>query len=503
MTPPLATAERLAAPAPEVMTAASADEVLFRFGAVRWRVRGLSRNTSYEQIRVNVLVSSDADGTFFVDTLEMYTARQRVSFLKQASTELGVAESTLRTQMGTVLRELEAKVDEQMKKLLAAPETKPVMGEAEREAALALLRDPKLCDRILANFERCGVVGEETNKLLGYVAAIVVQSSSAAGKSSLMDGILDFVPEEERVAYSAMTGQALYYLGEKDLRHEVLAIAEGEGAERASYPLKLLQSEGELSIASTGKDPQTGKLVTHESRVQGPVMTFLTTTAIEVDEELLNRCLVLTVDEGREQTRRVHARQRTSQTLAGQLARRDKERVVYLHRNAQRLLRPLLVVNPFAEELSFSDARTRARRDHMKYLTLIRAVAFLHQHQRDVKTVEHAGQHVEYIEATAKDVEIATRLAQDVLGRNLDELPPVTRRVLGELHSLVEARASRDSARGRRALHATRGTPRTRSFVRAAARASRPARRVRIRDRASREPWSELRLRARRWGAGS
>jgi len=63
-----------------------------------------------------------------------------------------------------------------------------------------------------------------------------------------MDGILDFVPEEERVEYSAMTGQALYYLGENDLRHKVLGVAEGEGAERASYALKLLQSEGEISL---------------------------------------------------------------------------------------------------------------------------------------------------------------------------------------------------------------------------------------------------------------
>jgi hypothetical protein len=29
---------------------------------------------------------------------------------------------------------------------------------------------------------------------------------------------------------------------------------------------------------------------------------FLTTTAIEIDEELMNRCVVLTVDEEREQT---------------------------------------------------------------------------------------------------------------------------------------------------------------------------------------------------------
>jgi hypothetical protein len=104
-------------------------------------------------------------------------------------------------------------------------------------------------------------------------------------------------------------------------------------------------------------------------------------------------------------------------------------------------------VNPFAEELSFSDARTRARRDHMKYLTAIRAVTLLYQHQREVKVAEHAGERVEYIEATAEDVALATRLCADVLGRNLDELPPVTRRVLGELGTLVEARASRDGVR--------------------------------------------------------
>ena len=60
-----------------------------------------------------------------------------------------------------------------------------------------------------------------------------------------------------------------------------------------------------------------------------------------------------------------------------------------VHQNAQRLLRPLLVVNPFAEQLTFLDDRTRTRRDHVKYLTLIRAIALLHQYQRPVKTVVH------------------------------------------------------------------------------------------------------------------
>ncbi len=101
------------------------------------------------------------------------------------------------------------------------------------------------------------------------------------------------VPEEERVSFSAMTGQSLFYMGETDLQHKVLAVAEEEGAERAAYALKLLQSEGELRIASTGKDGQTGRLVTHTYTVRGPVAIFLTTTTIDVDEELLNRCVVL------------------------------------------------------------------------------------------------------------------------------------------------------------------------------------------------------------------
>ena len=217
---------------------------------------------------------------------------------------------------------------------------------------------------------------------------VVVQSSSAAGKTSLMDAVLAFVPEEDKVKYSAMTGQSLFYMGETNLKHKALAIVEEEGASRASYALKLLQSEGELTIASTGSDPKTGNLITQEYRVEGPVALLLTTTARDIDEELMNRCLVLAVDEGREQTRAIHARQRARRTLDGLLARHEKEACIALQQNAQRLLRPLDVLNPFAQFLTFPDQSTRLRRDHEKYLTLIDTIAFLHQHQRAIKTAQ-------------------------------------------------------------------------------------------------------------------
>jgi DNA primase catalytic core len=443
------------APPRPVVAETRGEDVWINLGDRRWRIRGLSKNLSREQLRVNVLVShveepgaaAGSGAGFHVDTLDLYSARHRTGYIKQAAEELGLKEQVIKKDLGKVLLELEAMQEKQIDAALEPKDERKPMSTSERAAAMALLEDEHLFDRILSDFERCGVVGEETNKLVGYLAAvsrkleeplaIVIQSSSAAGKTSLMEAILAFFPPEERVKYSAMTGQSLFYMGEQDLSHKILAIVEEEGAERASYALKLLQSEGELTIASTGKDPTSGRLVTHEYRVEGPVMIFLTTTAVEIDEELLNRCIVLSVDEERQQTRAIHCLQRKQQTLEGLLSHRDREQILELHQNAHRLLKPLLVANPFAEKLTFLDSRTRTRRDHAKYLTLIRAIALLHQHQRTKKSVKHRGQTVSYIEVALEDIALANRLSHQVLGRSLDELSPQTRRLLELVDQMV------------------------------------------------------------------
>ena len=432
------------------------EDVLLKFGEREYRIRGLQKNLSAELLRVNIRVmATNARGEMglHVDTLDLSVARPRTAFIKQAAEELGIKEEIVRRDVGKVLFKLEELRDEQIKEALQPKEKAVTLTDDERAEAMALLRDPRLLERIVADFALCGVVGEETNKLVGYLGvvsrhleaplAVIVQSSSAAGKSSLMDAVLAFVPEEQRVQYSAMTGQSLFYMGETDLQHKVLAIVEEAGAQRASYALKLLQSEGELTIASTGKDPVSGRHITHEYRVKGPVMIFLTTTAIDIDEELLNRCLVLTVNEEQAQTQAIHRVQREAQTIEGLLRRRDRDDLLRLHRNAQRLLKPVSVVNPYAPGLTFLDGQTRTRRDHTKYLTLIRTIALLHQHQRPAKAVQHNGKRLEYIEVTLDDIAVANRLTAEVLGRSLDELPPQTRRLLLLVNAMVAAECKR------------------------------------------------------------
>jgi len=456
----------LAAKAEEPTTAAKGknapieikgDEVTMTFGDRRYRIRGLSKNMSHGALKVNVFVSR-ANGRgelrYFGDTFDLYHAKPRLSFAKQAAEELEMKEEIVRRELGEVWLQLERLQDEQIERALAPIKDEVPLSAEERAAALELLRDPRLLDRVLADFEKCGVVGEQTNKRIAYLAAvsrllekplaIVVQSSSSAGKSSLMEAVLDFMPEEQWENYTAMTGQALFYMGQKNLKHKILAIAEQQGAERAAYPLKLLQSEGKLKIASTGKDPVSGKHVTHDYTVEGPVMIFLTTTAHEIDEELLNRCITLTVNEEREQTRAIHRKQREARTIEGLWARRKRVKLVQLHRNAQRLLRPVAVVNNHVEEdEDFPDHLTRTRRDHMKLLTLIEAIAVLHQHQREIKTETRDGETLEYIEATAEDMKLARELMRQVLLPSLDELPPHTRRLLAWIEEMVRQECER------------------------------------------------------------
>ncbi len=423
----------------------------FIFGPRQWRVRGVGKNLGFDALRVQlrVLVQNGEQYSFHLDNLDLCSAKHRNSFIALAHAETQLDQQLLKRDLGQVFLKVEELQEKCIRAALEPKQKEVIVPDAERQAALELLKDPKLLDRILADFDRCGVVGEQINKLVGCLAtisrkldeplAVVIQSASAAGKSSLMEAILSFVPEEHRVKYSAMTGRSLYYVGDNDLRHKVLAIVEEEGAERASYALKLLQSEGELTIASTGKDAHTGRMVAQEYHVQGPVMIMLTTTAIDIDEELLNRCIVLSVDESREQTRAIHALQRERETAEGMLLKLQRDATLKLQRNAQRLLRPLRVVNPYARQLTFLDDRTRTRRDHMKYLGLIRTIALLHQYQRPLKT---AGP-VPYIEATLDDIATANRIAGEVLGRSLDDLPPQTRRLLALIEQWVSKECER------------------------------------------------------------
>ena len=435
-------------PAPDYELHLAPDHVLVRRGDRDYKIRGLDKNMSSLTLRVNIQAARR--DMLHLDSIDLMRSAARAAFIKATALELHCQEETIKKDLGLVLLHLDDLRNRQIEAAKATRAPLPQMPPDEARDALDLLRDPNLIGRIVRDLEHCGMVGEAFNKLAAYLAivsrklasplAILVQSSSSAGKSTLMDTILAMAPPEDVIQLSNLTSQALYYLPPDALRHKTLAICEDQGLAEAAYALKLLQSDGRLTHATVAKAVD-GRAVTQLHCVEGPVQLFLTSTSQTIDEELLNRCLVLAVDESREQTHAIQQLQRLLQSRSGLEKRREASGLQALHRNAQRLLRPLVVTNDLDATLPFPCERTRHRRDHAKYLSLIQAIALLHQHQRTLH-VDESG--TESIAVEPSDIALANRLIDKLLKQSNNELPPQSQRCLESLQGFVQSHCQRD-----------------------------------------------------------
>lgn len=435
-------------PAPDYELHLAPDHVLVRRGDRDYKIRGLDKNMSSLTLRVNIQAARR--DMLHLDSIDLMRSAARAAFIKATALELHCQEETIKKDLGLVLLHLDDLRNRQIEAAKAARAPLPQIPPDEARDALDLLRDPNLIGRIVRDLEHCGMVGEAFNKLAAYLAivsrklasplAILVQSSSSAGKSTLMDTILAMAPPEDVIQLSNLTSQALYYLPPDALRHKTLAICEDQGLAEAAYALKLLQSDGRLTHATVAKAVD-GRAVTQFHCVEGPVQLFLTSTSQTIDEELLNRCLVLAVDESREQTHAIQQLQRLLQSRSGLEKRREASGLQALHRNAQRLLRPLVVTNDLDATLPFPCERTRHRRDHAKYLSLIQAIALLHQHQRTLH-VDESG--TESIAVEPSDIALANRLIDKLLKQSNNELPPQSQRCLESLQGFVQSHCQRD-----------------------------------------------------------
>jgi len=183
------------------------------------------------------------------------------------------------------------------------------------------------------------------------------------------------------------------------------------------------------------KDASSGKIKTTMLTINGPIAYMESSTQQTINPENLNRCFELYLDATAKQTARIMSRQRAARTLSGLSEDHRKEKTLRVHRNAQRLLRAVSVVIPFADHIRFPTHWLRIRRDHERFLCLLEIVAFLHQHQR---SVNRTGDGAEYIEATVEDYAIAYGLAQSVFAQSVHDLTQPGRELHERIRRMVE-----------------------------------------------------------------
>ncbi|MDP2691040.1 MAG: hypothetical protein Q8O95_01380, partial [bacterium] len=344
----------------------------------RYLIRGIEGSPN--KLKANLRAENHRK--FHIDTVDLYNAKARAQFIKDATIlfkeEQEVVEQDMQRIILAVEEHIAAKKDDADKPIVT-------MRDEERRQAISFGKQSNLIETILKDIALCGFIGEDMNKLVAYLAmtsrkmenplSILIISGSGAGKTSLQDAVLSLCPEEELIKLTSLTGKALFYKKELSLTHRVLAVEEEKGAEEADYAIRNLITAKELVIEATIKDVYTGKLTTMTNTVKCNTAVFKTTTNPESNPETKTRFIILSVDESRAQTQRILEYQRESETPQGYLKKLERDLITTKHRNFQRLLKPITVLNPYAKLLTYLDDRMSVRRDHPKYLQLIKAIA--------------------------------------------------------------------------------------------------------------------------------
>ena len=433
-----------------------------QFGRRRYEVRGIEKSSHKLKVTVRVEHAGNPVGEkMHIDTLDLYAARARRALAQDLCCLFEETPSTIDGDIHKLVKLCEEYKSQDIPEG-GTPETVQMTAK-ERLEAEEFGKSPNLKEKILSDFEECGLVGEASNKFLCYLAAVsrkmddpvslLILSSSGAGKTKLQDTTLLLCPPEDVVKLTSLSGKALFYKGRKSLKHKILALAEEAGAEEAAYAIRNLISAGELIIEVTVKDLSTGKMTTMENKVEGPTAVFITTTNPEVDPETRSRFFITSIDESREQTRAILSFQRKRHTLEGRTGKTTIEALIGKHRNFQRLLKQVMVVNPYAEKLVYSDDRLQSRRDQPKYLNLINAVAFLRQMQKEIKAGQGSDGKTgrEYVDVDMEDIRLANEMTCDVLGKSLDDLNSISRDLLELVDRMVREKveASKDGKTGK------------------------------------------------------
>jgi len=428
----------------------------FTVGEVSYRVTGM-KELFVGSLRVNMkaeMKPSPADeaerdvisGKYY-DNLDLYSARSRTNYALNLSKAFGIEPKRIERDLIAMLEHLEAARD---RKLRGEDERTVEMSPQERELGLSLLRDPKLFERIVEDMETLGYAGEDLNKQLIYLAAssrkldnpisVLIVSGSAAGKSFIVDTVKELLPPEEVFILTSLSDQALNYAG--DIDHKFISLGEAVHSEPVEHQIREIISGKMISRLVTVKDPKSGKLKSELVTSPAAVSMVITGTKYDVNPENASRFFVVNVDESRAQTRRIHELQRKS-FRAEHLSRRRAllPEIIRTHRAAQRMLRPLAAVIPYAEQIDFPDTLMRTRRDQARFLDLIACVAYLRQYQKEIMRDGS----LEYLDADLEDYAIAREiLVKGVLASTMRELPRSAIDLYETIRTMAKKRSSRE-----------------------------------------------------------
>ncbi|GGK38362.1 MULTISPECIES: hypothetical protein [Flavobacteriaceae] len=400
---------------------------VFEYDDIQIQVPGGLNDEKLDSLRVTLKINKADSHVNVRHSLNLFNHTQVEKFLLQVSYQLEISDTMVRKAFIKLTDELEqhrltqpSQSDEQVAIEYQLP-------KEEFIEAKDFLCAENLLERTNNRIGASGIIGEENNRLLMYLIFTsrkttnplhcISFGSSGVGKTHLQSNVSELIPSEDKVEITQLSANAFYYFNRYDLKNKLVLIEDMDGAEDGLLPLRELQTKKRISKSvvqkSIGGRGRTNNLV-----VEGPVCVAGCTTQEGMYQDNANRSFLLYIDESSEQDERIMAYQRM--LYAGKVDGDYQDVSAKLLRNVQRLLKPIKVINPYAEHLKLPNTVFKPRRTNLHYLQLIEVVTFYHQHQREERCDETTGE--VYIETTLEDIKMANTLIKEVLLRKSDRL---------------------------------------------------------------------------------
>jgi len=376
--------------------------------------------------------------------LDLYNDTQVEKLIRKTAERLEIGTSLIGASMAELTEELEAWRLGQLKAQQQEVYQSPALTPEEQRVAADFLKEPNLLERTGKLIGQSGVIGEEVNRLLMYLIFtsrkreqplhIVSLGSSGVGKTHLQEKVGALIPEEDKVEITTLSENAFYYFERRALSHKLILIEDLDGAESSLYPLRELQSKKRIAKTVAHKNSK-GETKTLHLIVEGPVSVSGCTTREQIYEDNANRSFLIYLDESPEQDLQIMSYQR--KLSAGRVDGQSEKEAVCILRNTQRLLEPIKVINPYAEQLDIPTEVFKPRRTNSHYLQFIEVVTFYQQHQREQKADPATGE--VFIETTLEDIAAANQLLKETLLRKSDELSGAVRNYFEQLKNWLKA----------------------------------------------------------------
>lgn len=422
------------------------DKIIYDTPLLKIEIWGGVEYGHLHRLRLSLYLENKATGASFRDDVNLYSNRGSKAFLQDASEEMDMPVSELKAIINNFTRQVEAYRLQQKEayKKRNQPE-KIVISRQEQQEALKLLKDRNITAHLKTAMQRVGLIGETENGLLLFLIFLtrcfdaplhaLVHGSSGSGKTNLLKSILELVPPESKYETTALTENVLFRPPHKDFwKNKILLLEDLDGSYKALYPLREFMSNQYISKFASEPNPKTGKYEQSLLEAHGPVVIAGATTKDKVYEDNSNRSFLLHVNE--EKSHQDQILEYQNKAAAGLIDKAGKEAACRKIHNMQRMLnRDIRVINPFQPELKLPEYVFRKLRTNTHYITLIQAITFLFQHQREHKKDRDGNI---YIETTLEDVALANALSKESLLRKSDELSGAIRSFFESLKAAVQ-----------------------------------------------------------------